>query len=197
MARGYTKSRAKSANGSVRKHQSGSLTVFIQHTSASLLIQENADPDVRRDLCEFFERMVPENTPWFRHTISADTTCRHIRAALTSVQLDPGDGRATRTRHVAGNLRVRASVGLAASSRAAAYYRRVKERTRSIGRPLELCELFILGAFCAIPASAQSIFSVGAIGGAPFTDVVKASNQNNSLHLYPQAQISLLVPRSR
>jgi secondary thiamine-phosphate synthase enzyme len=47
---------------------SGLLTVFIQHTSASLMIQENADPDIRRDLAEFFERLVPENTNWFRHT---------------------------------------------------------------------------------------------------------------------------------
>jgi secondary thiamine-phosphate synthase enzyme len=43
--------------------QNGLLTVFIRHTSASLTIQENADPDVRRDLGEFFERLAPENTP--------------------------------------------------------------------------------------------------------------------------------------
>jgi secondary thiamine-phosphate synthase enzyme len=68
--------------------ESGLLTVFIQHTSASLLIQENADPDVRRDLHEFFERLVPENTPWFRHTTEgSDDMPSHIRAALTSAQL--------------------------------------------------------------------------------------------------------------
>jgi secondary thiamine-phosphate synthase enzyme len=68
--------------------QSGLLTVFIQHTSASLLIQENADPDVRRDLSEFFERLVPENTPWFRHTTEGpDDMPAHIRAALTTSQL--------------------------------------------------------------------------------------------------------------
>jgi secondary thiamine-phosphate synthase enzyme len=68
--------------------QSGLLTVFIQHTSASLTIQENADPDVRRDLSEFFERLVPENTPWFRHTTEgSDDMPSHIRSALTSTQV--------------------------------------------------------------------------------------------------------------
>ena len=68
--------------------QTGLCTVFIQHTSASLIIQENADPDVRRDLTEFFERLVPENTPWFRHTTEGpDDMPSHIRAALTSPQL--------------------------------------------------------------------------------------------------------------
>jgi secondary thiamine-phosphate synthase enzyme len=66
----------------------GLLTVFIRHTSASLIIQENADPDVRRDLAEFFERLVPENTPWFRHTTEgSDDMPSHIRSALTSPQL--------------------------------------------------------------------------------------------------------------
>jgi len=46
----------------------GLLTVFIQHTSASLVIQENADPDVVRDLDEFFSRIVPESASWYRHT---------------------------------------------------------------------------------------------------------------------------------
>lgn len=68
--------------------QSGLLTVFIRHTSASLTIQENADPDVRRDLNEFFERLVPETTPWFRHTTEgSDDMPSHIRSALTSTQL--------------------------------------------------------------------------------------------------------------
>lgn len=68
--------------------QTGLCTVFIRHTSASLIIQENADPDVRRDLTEFFGRLVPENTPWFRHTTEGpDDMPSHIRAALTSPQL--------------------------------------------------------------------------------------------------------------
>ncbi len=68
--------------------ESGLLTVFIRHTSASLTIQENADPDVRRDLGEFFERLVPENAPWFRHTTEgADDMPSHIRSVLTSTQI--------------------------------------------------------------------------------------------------------------
>jgi len=66
----------------------GLLTVFIQHTSASLTIQENADPDVVRDLDEFFERLVPENAKWYRHTVEGpDDMPAHIRAALTQTQL--------------------------------------------------------------------------------------------------------------
>ena len=67
---------------------SGLLTVFIRHTSAGLTIQENADPDVLRDMAEFFERLVPENTPWFRHTTEGgDDMPAHIRTALTSASL--------------------------------------------------------------------------------------------------------------
>jgi secondary thiamine-phosphate synthase enzyme len=66
----------------------GVLTVFIQHTSASLTIQENADPDVLRDLTEFFERLVPENTRWFQHTTEGpDDMPAHIRTTLTSASL--------------------------------------------------------------------------------------------------------------
>jgi secondary thiamine-phosphate synthase enzyme len=66
----------------------GVLTVFIQHTSASLTIQENADPDVLRDMSEFFERLVPENTKWFRHTAEgSDDMPAHIRSALSSTSL--------------------------------------------------------------------------------------------------------------
>lgn len=68
--------------------ESGLLTVFVQHTSASLTIQENADPDVLRDLAEYFERAVPENTPWFRHTCEGpDDMPAHIRTSLTSATL--------------------------------------------------------------------------------------------------------------
>ena len=66
----------------------GLLTVFIPHTSASLTIQENADPDVLRDLAEYFERAVPERTPWFRHTAEGpDDMPAHIRTALTDTSL--------------------------------------------------------------------------------------------------------------
>jgi secondary thiamine-phosphate synthase enzyme len=66
----------------------GLLTALVRHTSASLVIQENADPDVVRDLNDFFERLVPENDPAYRHNAEgADDMPAHIRAALTSVQL--------------------------------------------------------------------------------------------------------------
>ena len=66
----------------------GILTVFVQHTSASLTIQENADPDVVRDLNEFFERLVPDNAGWYHHTVEGpDDMPAHIRAALTQTQL--------------------------------------------------------------------------------------------------------------
>jgi secondary thiamine-phosphate synthase enzyme len=68
--------------------RTGLLTAFIQHTSASLTIQENADFDVVRDLDEFFERLAPENADWYRHTIEGpDDMPAHIRAALTPTQL--------------------------------------------------------------------------------------------------------------
>jgi secondary thiamine-phosphate synthase enzyme len=66
----------------------GLLTVFIQHTSASLTIQENADPDVVRDLNDFFGRLVPEDVRLYRHTAEGpDDMTSHIRAALTLTQL--------------------------------------------------------------------------------------------------------------
>jgi len=64
--------------------ETGAVTVFVRHTSASLVIMENADPSARRDLEEFFERLVPENTPWFVHTDEGpDDMPSHIRMALT------------------------------------------------------------------------------------------------------------------
>lgn len=66
----------------------GILTLYCRHTSASLTIQENADPDVILDLNEYFGRLVPENTPWFRHTAEGpDDMPAHIRSALTDVSL--------------------------------------------------------------------------------------------------------------
>ncbi len=62
--------------------------MFVQHTSASLLIQENADPDVVHDLKNFFARIAPENDPLYRHTIEGpDDMPAHIKAALTATQL--------------------------------------------------------------------------------------------------------------
>jgi secondary thiamine-phosphate synthase enzyme len=68
--------------------QNGLLTLHLRHTSASLLIQENADPDVRRDLESFFERLVPDGDPIFVHTAEGDDDMpAHIRTALTTVNL--------------------------------------------------------------------------------------------------------------
>ncbi len=66
----------------------GLVTVFCRHTSASLTIQENADPDVLADLSEAFARLAPENAPWYRHREEGpDDMPGHIRTALTDVSL--------------------------------------------------------------------------------------------------------------
>jgi secondary thiamine-phosphate synthase enzyme len=68
--------------------QTGLLTLFVRHTSASLLIQENADPDVRGDLDRFFARLVPDGDALFRHVEEGpDDMPSHVRSALTAVQL--------------------------------------------------------------------------------------------------------------
>jgi secondary thiamine-phosphate synthase enzyme len=68
--------------------QIGLLTIFCQHTSASLVIQENADPDVVADLADFMTRLVPEDTRLYRHTAEGpDDMTSHIRSALTQTQL--------------------------------------------------------------------------------------------------------------
>src|SRR5258708_16555010 len=60
----------------------GTLTVFIQHTSCSLIIMENADPTARRDLEKFFDRLVPENAPYFEHNDEGpDDIPSHLRMA--------------------------------------------------------------------------------------------------------------------
>src|SRR5205823_9541967 len=71
-----------------QKFQNGLLTVHVRHTSASLVIQENADPDVQRDLEAFFKRLVPDGDPLFVHTAEGDDDMpAHVRAALTAVNL--------------------------------------------------------------------------------------------------------------
>lgn len=68
--------------------QEGLCTLFIQHTSASLVIQENADPDVRIDLNNWFKRLVPEGDPLYTHTLEgADDMPAHIKSALTATHL--------------------------------------------------------------------------------------------------------------
>lgn len=77
------------------KLRQGLVTAFIRHTSASLVIQENADPDVVADLNEFFGRLVKESDTWYRHHAEGpDDMTSHIRSALTmtqvSIPLDEG-----------------------------------------------------------------------------------------------------------
>ena len=67
--------------------KSGLLTLFIQHTSASLLIQENADPDVLKDLEDAFARLAPRNANYRHTTEGPDDMPGHIRAALTQTSL--------------------------------------------------------------------------------------------------------------
>ena len=74
----------------VREHGDGNglLTLFIRHTSASLTVQENADPDVKRDLEAYFSRLVPENDPIYIHTMEGpDDMPAHVRTALTQTHL--------------------------------------------------------------------------------------------------------------
>jgi secondary thiamine-phosphate synthase enzyme len=78
--------------------KNGLVTLQLRHTSASLLIQENADPDVRRDLDAFFDRLVPDGDPIFVHTSEGDDDMpAHVRTALTTVNLSIPirDGRLT------------------------------------------------------------------------------------------------------
>ena len=68
--------------------RNGLLTTFVRHTSASLLIQENADPGVQRDLERFFARLVPDGDRLFEHrSEGADDMPAHVRSALTQTQL--------------------------------------------------------------------------------------------------------------
>lgn len=67
--------------------ETGLLTVFCRHTSASLLIQENADPTVRRDIKAYFERLAPEDGPYDHNSEGPDDMPAHLKTALTQVQL--------------------------------------------------------------------------------------------------------------
>ena len=76
--------------------RAGTATVFVQHTSCSLIIMENADPSARRDLEQYFDRLVPENAAYFEHTSEgADDMPSHIRMVLTrtSEVIPIADGR--------------------------------------------------------------------------------------------------------
>ena len=67
----------------------GMVNLFVRHTSASLTIQENADPTARADLEEFLDRLVPRDTPYFQHTAEGpDDMPSHIKSVLTDVSLN-------------------------------------------------------------------------------------------------------------
>ena len=69
--------------------QAGLLNLFICHTSASLLIQENADPTAKEDLEQFFDLLAPEHQSWHRHTLEGpDDTTSHLKSALTQTSLN-------------------------------------------------------------------------------------------------------------
>ena len=82
----------------------GIAVVFMQHTSASLTINENASPDVRRDFAEWFDRAVPDGADYFAHTLEGpDDMPAHIKASLTgAVADDPGGERLAGAGNLAG-----------------------------------------------------------------------------------------------
>jgi secondary thiamine-phosphate synthase enzyme len=80
----------------IEDYRVGILHLFLQHTSASLTINENAAPAVRRDLERHFNEMVPENQPYYEHTVEgSDDMPAHIKAAMldTSLSIPIRDGR--------------------------------------------------------------------------------------------------------
>jgi len=78
----------REAEDFVRSVDCGLLTLFVRHTSASIIIQENADVDVQRDMKEFFARLVPEHMDWLRHTCEGpDDMPAHIKSALTATSV--------------------------------------------------------------------------------------------------------------
>lgn len=84
----YEVSREVAAWVAAQDIEDGLLTLFCRHTSASLTIQENADPDVQRDLQDFFKKLAPEDPRLYRHTTEGpDDMPAHIKSALTNVQL--------------------------------------------------------------------------------------------------------------
>ena len=105
----------------------GLLTVFCRHTSASLLIQENADPDVRTDLETFFEQLAPEDPRRYVHASEgADDMPAHIRICPhPGLASDPGRRGPARPRYMAGNLPFRAPPGVPTARNRPSSHRRI------------------------------------------------------------------------
>lgn len=86
--RGYHLVTAEIFNRLPQLPEDGLLNLFIKHTSAALTINENADPDVRRDFASFFDRIVPDGAPYFRHVYEGDDDMSaHIKASLLGASL--------------------------------------------------------------------------------------------------------------
>ena len=86
----------------------GALLVYLRHTSASLTIQENADPDVQADLITALDRLAPEDAPWIHDVEGPDDMPAHVKAMLNGVSLHVPVTRQARARHLAGHLSGRA-----------------------------------------------------------------------------------------
>ncbi len=109
----------------------GLMTMFCRHTSASLLIQENADPSVRRDLQAYFERIAPEAAAYEHDTEGPDDMPAHIRTALTQTHLAiPIISGELAPRHLAGHLSLRAPPCAPYARTGAASHRRMRCRAR-------------------------------------------------------------------
>lgn len=86
--RGYHLVTAEIFNRLPQLPEVGLLHLFIKHTSAALTINENADPDVRNDFASFFDRIVPDGAPYFRHVYEGDDDMSaHIKASLLGASL--------------------------------------------------------------------------------------------------------------
>jgi len=72
---------------SKQKIKKGLLTIFLQHTSCSLIIQENADPDVKKDLKKFFDQIAPESNNYIHQSEGPDDMPAHIKSSLTQTHL--------------------------------------------------------------------------------------------------------------
>jgi secondary thiamine-phosphate synthase enzyme len=113
--------------------ENGLLTVFVCHTSASLTIQENADPNVQRDLIDALEDLAPENRPYAHEEEGPDDMPSHIKAMLTAVSLSiPVKDGSMVLRPLAGRVSHRAPRGAASADRRVELHRPFRRRLNSV-----------------------------------------------------------------